>query len=474
MIHHELWGDEIHSWNIAKGSESFFDLLSNTRYEGHPPLWYIILWMISKFTHDPFAIQVVHLAIAWLIIFLILFFSPFPLFIRSLIPFGYYFLFEYSIISRNYSIGILLALMICIILFKNFKGKLFLYYLLLLLLSNSQLLSLLLAASLHFYFLLLKKEKATNTKPLFYHFVAGVVIFLPSVYFIFPPPDSALSTNYWLSRWNTDHLSALVQSPVRSLIPIPDWTQYHFWDTQFLITKGHFYSLPGWCIFLISTGLVILAVSLLRSDKKCLYFLLFNLLLIAMVSFIIPFTNARHVGFIYTGLLIALWLYCSQHSLDKVQKQILFIFLLLQLPGSIIAISRDIRHPFSNGYRINELVKNLPEEKIVADYWCLNKLAAFTDKSYYCIETQKKQSYLLWNSELDSALDKTDRYSTSVGDYMKKQMIKNVYLFSTQRLEKLQRLDGKLFSMFNVSVVDKREGAIEKGGNLYLYEITYK
>src|SRR6266498_233586 len=40
MAHHELWFDEIHSWNIAKGSGSFVDLISNIRYEGHPPLWY--------------------------------------------------------------------------------------------------------------------------------------------------------------------------------------------------------------------------------------------------------------------------------------------------------------------------------------------------------------------------------------------------------------------------------------------------
>ena len=64
MAHHEPWGDEIHSWNIAKGSNSFFDLISNTRYEGHPPVWYIILWTISKFTHDTAYFQLIHLIIA--------------------------------------------------------------------------------------------------------------------------------------------------------------------------------------------------------------------------------------------------------------------------------------------------------------------------------------------------------------------------------------------------------------------------
>ena len=78
IFHHELWGDELHSWNIAKASNSFFDLISNTRYEGHPPFWYSILWIISKFTHDVSMMQWAQFIIAILINFLILFASPFP------------------------------------------------------------------------------------------------------------------------------------------------------------------------------------------------------------------------------------------------------------------------------------------------------------------------------------------------------------------------------------------------------------
>ena len=57
---------------------------------------------------------------------------------------------------------------------------------------------------------------------------------------------------------------------------------------------------------------------------------------------------------------------------------------------------------------------------------------------------------------------------------MKYKAIDTVYLLSTQRLEKLQRLDQKLFSDFSVRLFDKRDGAIEKGGDLYLYEIKVK
>ncbi|HET6722260.1 MAG TPA: hypothetical protein VFH07_05895, partial [Chitinophagaceae bacterium] len=113
IANHELWGDEIHSWNIAKASGSISDLIYNSRYEGHPPVWYLFLWSISKFTHNLAYVQITQLIIASSVIFLVLFYSPFPFITRILIPFGYYFLFEYGILSRNYAIGVLPAFGIC-------------------------------------------------------------------------------------------------------------------------------------------------------------------------------------------------------------------------------------------------------------------------------------------------------------------------------------------------------------------------
>src|SRR5690606_884814 len=105
-----------------------------SRYEGHPPLWYIILWCISKFTHNLAAVQGVHFFIAAAPVFFILFFSRIPLVTRILIPFGYYYLFEYAVLSRNYAAAILLATLICVIMRRNFRYKTAWYYLLLLLL----------------------------------------------------------------------------------------------------------------------------------------------------------------------------------------------------------------------------------------------------------------------------------------------------------------------------------------------------
>src|SRR5215216_3053360 len=181
MSQHEPWGDEIHSWNIAKASANLGELFSNIRYEGHPPVWYLVLWSISKFTHDFAYVQLVQFIIASLVVWIVLFFLTLPFLTRMLIPFGYYFLFEYGVLSRNYVIGVLAAFCICIIIRKDFKYKLPLYYMLILVMLNSHLLALLLAASLHCYFLLWKIDQKENRSKVLLHLLIGIVVCLPAV-----------------------------------------------------------------------------------------------------------------------------------------------------------------------------------------------------------------------------------------------------------------------------------------------------
>ena len=219
----------------------------------------------------------------------------------------------------------------------------------------------------------------------------------------------------------------------------------------------------------------LLIIFLLKQNKKSLFFFLFNLLLFVLVSFIIPFTNERHLGFVFIGFLIALWFYSDSRLLSKTQKWIIVLLLSPQVIGGVIAITKDIQHPFSNSYRVNELLKKIPTgEKIVTDYWCLNTLSAFTDRSYYCVDLEREASYLLWNNELNSALKKNDRYSNGITSVLKQDSVTRVYMISIQRPGKLSQSDGKLHDLFNVKLIDKIDSAIEKGSDLYLYEITRK
>lgn len=80
IFHHEMWRDELQSWLIAKDSSSMVDLFNNLRYEGHPALWHSCLYLITRFTHNPLAMQIFHLLLATGVIYVFIEFSPFTLF----------------------------------------------------------------------------------------------------------------------------------------------------------------------------------------------------------------------------------------------------------------------------------------------------------------------------------------------------------------------------------------------------------
>jgi len=474
IFHHELWGDEIHSWNIAKASNSFSDLISNTRYEGHPPFWYSILWVVSKFTHDVSMIQWAQFIIAVTINFLILFASPFPFVTRLLIPFGYFFLYEYAAFSRNYAIGFLIAFSICIILHKNFKYNILLYYTFLFLLANTHLLTLVLATGFHIYFLLSFFEKKKR-KNLLLHTVIGLIILIPSVYFIFPPADSSLNTDFWLQRLDDSRLSVIIKAPVRAFLPIPAWWNYHFWNTEFLAEAQAQFSFLKWFLGLLSIALLFFTTIIFKKNKKVFFFYLAILLMFFLLSIIIPFANSRQVGFIFIGFLLAYWLFCYYNTISRSQNTILTILLAIQIIAGIFSVVKEIKYPFSYGYKSKELLDEIPAgNKIVTDYWCLNTLTAFTDRAYYCVDLEKEVSYLLWNGEMTSMLKKNDRYSNGLLTFLKKESLKKVYMISIYPVERLYQFDKQLPVLFSIYLIDKKEGAIEKGSNLYLYEINSK
>ena len=109
LYQHSMWFDETQSWAIARSSDSLTDLWHNLAYEGHPPLWHVVLFGLTRITTDVRAMQVVTWAVATTTAALVLFRSPWHAVIRVALCFGYFLAFEYSVLSRSYSLTVLLV-----------------------------------------------------------------------------------------------------------------------------------------------------------------------------------------------------------------------------------------------------------------------------------------------------------------------------------------------------------------------------
>jgi len=148
ILNHSLWQDEWQAWLIARDSRSLAELFHNFRYDGHPGLWYLTLYGLSRFTAQPLAMQLFHLALATAAVWVFLRFSPFTRLQKILFVFGYFPFFEYAVISRNYAAGVLLIFTYGAVFPRDFPKKYLLLSIILFLLCQTSVYGVLLALAL--------------------------------------------------------------------------------------------------------------------------------------------------------------------------------------------------------------------------------------------------------------------------------------------------------------------------------------
>ena len=121
VSHHEMWRDEIQAWLLVRDSASVSELFANLKYEGHPGLWHLCLIPLSRITHSPVIMQVFHLLITCVTVYLFVRYAPFNRVQKFLFCFGYFVLYEYGIIARNYALGLLLITIFCLLFRERYR-----------------------------------------------------------------------------------------------------------------------------------------------------------------------------------------------------------------------------------------------------------------------------------------------------------------------------------------------------------------
>ncbi len=110
LVHHQMWRDEVNAYSLAAASPNFALLFHYIHYEGHPWLWYVLLWLVSRFTTNPLGLKVLQAFVGTAVYLAIGFISPFRWFEKLLLFTSYFVIFEYTVITRMYGVQLLLAL----------------------------------------------------------------------------------------------------------------------------------------------------------------------------------------------------------------------------------------------------------------------------------------------------------------------------------------------------------------------------
>ena len=111
LAHHTLFFDELNAWAIAAASPTLPKLFHLVHYEGHPWLWYFLLWLPSRFTHDPRAMLWIVAPVGTAIYLVVGMLSPFTRLQKGLVFLSYFVAFEYTVMNRMYCVMFLMALL---------------------------------------------------------------------------------------------------------------------------------------------------------------------------------------------------------------------------------------------------------------------------------------------------------------------------------------------------------------------------
>lgn len=113
LCFHEPWYDEAQAWLIARDGSFREMLFVIPHYEGHPPLWFLLLSAFAKAGADfELTIKLLSLVINGFAAAILLFKAPFPRIVRLVLPFTYFLFYQHGVICRPYSlllVGFLLA-----------------------------------------------------------------------------------------------------------------------------------------------------------------------------------------------------------------------------------------------------------------------------------------------------------------------------------------------------------------------------
>lgn len=408
---HTFWRDETEAWLIARDSHSLTALLHNLRYEGHPPLWNLVLYGVTCFTANPDWMKLPNFLFSVAAACMILSARQVPAWVRVGFVFSYFMLFEFAVIDRNYMIG-LMFLVAAVTLLKNDKSGLKIP-LALSLAALSSLPALMISFCLYPFHLLPVIAAAKPRTPrewwraLGSRRILALAFFLACSLFalavIHPPADSGLLLETGVNGSSLLHRFKIGSMAV-AYLPLPSQVA-GFWDTSILIQSGHHLST------LLGIALIISLLFFFRK-KLVRYFFVLSSGLFVIEMAISGRYFMRHVGWLFIVFLLALLLdYADQPPpipADPLRKPswrsaLLAAMLIAQAGTALFAVAVSMRYPFSASRQVADFLReqHLDHAPLISepDFVAQSVLAYLQRPSAYYLERHGLGSIIIWNRE---------------------------------------------------------------------------
>lgn len=466
--HHEMWRDELHCWLVARDSPMPWDVVHNRRYDGQPPLWYLILWVLEKLTHDPLSMQIAHVALAVGVVWVFASRAPFSRPVRALFPFGYFMAYEYVALSRCYGLALLLALLIC----DNHERRFIrpwrtglLLAALALTATVSTVVALAYTATLVLDAVELTRRGSPLAKRAFIPIGASLLGALAAALCAWPPADSTVAHVGWPHQLPDDTAATRL---LVALVPIPH-NDFFFWNSNALMWWAPFRAVAVYFALAAAASIVVL---LSRRRSAWVLFATGAFGLWVLFAFIYG-GDVRHHGFFFVLFVMGAWLAARarprQGFRARATLATLAAVLVAHIAGTPIALYWDGRYVFSSGKRAAEALKQrgLSDALLVAelDFPATAMLGQMPGDAFaYTPRTGRTFSFVKWTR--DRKRDPTDEQTLEYCHRLAQDKGRDVVLVMNRPLRP-ELVDGGRV----VRLAELYDSMIEEE-NFYLYRVA--
>jgi hypothetical protein len=453
ILHHEMWRDELHSWLVARDASNPWAVIRGHAYDGHPPLWYEVLWIVTRFTSRVTAMQALHVGIAALDVFLFARFAPFPRWMRAVFAFGYFILYEYAAISRGYGMALLFVLLLCIRHKKRLEQPA-ITALLLAGLTLSTTVATLVGAAYTLILLLDARKDRRALLPV----AAGVLAFLFAAWCAYPPADSTVA------KVGDTPTLGWQYAPTRLIVaavPIPR-VDFFYWNSSLLLSWPPFWKIAApvalllflWLAWVLRRHAILFVSGALA--LMCLFGLVYS-------------GDVRHHGFLFVLFLMAAWIARLEGGEPRALLPTVAAILCLHVPASAVALYHDHKYVFSSGKRAADALRarGLERAPLVAemDYPAIAVIGHLGEGAFaYSPRNGKRFSYVRWTG--DRIRDPLDTETVAFARGLGTERGMDAVLVMNRPL------DGKLVDGVSVVRLEELYDSMIEEENFYLYRVA--
>jgi hypothetical protein len=431
---HEPWADEAQAWLLARDQGFWQLMLHSLRYEGSPGLWHAFLWVLARAHVSYTGIHWVAGIVALAGVYVLLRWSPFPLILKILLPFGFWLAYQDAVVARSYVLYAILAFPAAAILrsvtrdqVPASRGRLIWLALLLGLMANLSVHGFIASLGFAIVAFVLLRRKARVGLPV--SKIAPSILlacfWLFAVATAFPPSDINFGSGknmersaekIWATLGSTEARKQLLSMGVANvrpgeLAPLPP-VEFHRTPREVLWRKvahtlslltfpvSNFRYLALACVILVLVHAIAFGRS--RGELGWLGLMPWALL---VVLFLFIYIAPRHAGMLWESLLAALWLTWPALPstgfrlwLHRITVAVLVIVAADQAWWTARALWADFRGPYSGDKAMARFIQSEGSGKQIAgfSYHSIGTSAFFDHRIYF----NQPTSYWIWSRNM--------------------------------------------------------------------------